>query len=277
MKDSGPLHWTVLARHPAPLSGKARFGGRGWGNGGLGARSLRRRVSACRMLTIIDAWRGAAHVQGDRQRRKRRWTRTARVLQRHGEGLQSWRFNMRAAGRRRTRDPETGTSATTRFARRISQPFERSQDIEDLFVCAKSQEPARASTRSDLDRLAKRSGPRPTAKSTGSPRRSTTNVKARNGTALLRQDLRANQGLRMQLRQYRRRMRHRGVVCESAASRSYADRKCAAAHRAHRPRHRVARIWFLKSLPSRIGSAARHDAEGLEKVSAASCVLVTDP
>ena len=67
---------------------------------------------------------------------------------------------------------------------------------------------------------------------------------------VLRQDLRPDQGLRVPVRKYKR-LKHRGVICESAASRS-PDQGASRTHGSYRTRFArpVAHIWFLKSLPS---------------------------
>ena len=59
-----------------------------------------------------------------------------------------------------------------------------------------------------------------------------------------------------------KRMKYKGIICEKCSVEVTLSRV-----RRERMGHielaaPVAHIWFLKSLPSRIGSAARHDAEG---------------
>jgi DNA-directed RNA polymerase subunit beta' len=72
-------------------------------------------------------------------------------------------------------------------------------------------------------------------------------------------------------------MKYKGVICEKCGVEVTLSRV-----RRERMGHielaaPVAHIWFLKSLPSRIGTAARHDAEGLERVLYFENYIVTEP
>ena len=74
-----------------------------------------------------------------------------------------------------------------------------------------------------------------------------------------------------------KRLKHRGVICESAALKSRRPRCAASAWATSTwPRPR-AHIWFLKSLPSRLGLVLDMTLRDIERVLYFEAYVVTDP
>ena len=102
-------------------------------------------------------------------------------------------------------------------------------------------------------------------------------LQAGKGRAFLREDLRAGQGLRVQLRQVQaheaprrglRALRRRGDPEQGAPRAAWATSTLAAP---------VAHIWFLKSLPCRIGNLLEISLRDLERVLYFESHIVIDP
>ena len=128
----------------------------------------------------------------------------------------------------------------------------------------------------DLDLASRRRSVLVPRRGQRSRRPSTTARSSRNATACSARDLRADQGLRVPVRKYKR-MKYQGHrLRESAASKSPVARP-ARAHGPYRARHPPGRPHLVRSrCPSRIGPA-RHDAADLERILYFENYVVIEP
>jgi DNA-directed RNA polymerase subunit beta' len=74
-----------------------------------------------------------------------------------------------------------------------------------------------------------------------------------------------------------KRMKYKGIICEKCGGRSHAVARPSRAHGPHRARRSVAHIWFLKSLPSRIGLLLDMTLKDLERILYFEYYVVLEP
>ncbi len=72
-------------------------------------------------------------------------------------------------------------------------------------------------------------------------------------------------------------MKHRGVICEKCGVEVTLAKVRRETHGSHRTRSPVAHIWFLKSLPSRIGLLLDMTLRDIERVLYFEAFVVVDP